>query len=219
MTLQNQTEWSDYTFSCLTVRAPAASRSSLPHVSAPSPPNCPIPRIAVPPPQDWDAMMADIAKTDNTRQCDMITAGIHIVAALMDSGIRFSAPTYSGERMQPEMRLCLATRPFLHTHTHIHRPPKCCAKRAGGSQIMIYAPAADDIFAFLKPFSAGVWLAIFATSAFVATFATFMEVPLRRMARNPRGASHKWMNLQWASAAMLLQVCVAALKQALVPHR
>ncbi len=71
---------------------------------------------------------------------------------------------------------------------------------------MIYAPVANDIFAFLKPFSAGVWLAMFASSAFVATVATFMEVPMRRILRSPQGASHKLANLQWASAAMLLQV-------------
>ncbi len=71
---------------------------------------------------------------------------------------------------------------------------------------MIYQPPSVDIFAFLKPFSPAVWLVMFATSVFVAIAVTLMEVPLRRILRNPHGAGHKFMNLQWASVAMLLQV-------------
>ncbi len=41
-------------------------------------------------------MMADIRTTDNTRTCDVVTAGVHITARRLARGMKFSSPTYNG---------------------------------------------------------------------------------------------------------------------------
>lgn len=74
-----------------------------------------------------------------------------------------------------------------------------------GRKIMIYAPTTTDPFLFLKPFDMTVWLVIMATSVFVGIAVMLAEVPVRRIIRQPEPSLQKYLNLQWASTAMLLQ--------------
>jgi hypothetical protein len=71
--------------------------------------------------------------------------------------------------------------------------------------ILISEKFTSNIWLFLKPFDAYLWLAIFSTGVVLAVALWFMEVKLNKVWQNPSAAWAKFSSIQFSSIGLLLQ--------------
>ncbi len=119
--------------------------------------------------------MTDLLNPSSNRTCDVGVAGISATSDRIEQGAPVAPMAHDALRS--------------HTGTDTLGCACCCWstwRRAGyrftsptyesGRDIMIYVPPSTDMFLFLKPFDATVWLVIMATSVFVGFAVTLAEV-------------------------------------------